>query len=96
MPQYLSHKLWAAGVGLALLASPLAAHSPQIVPPEASQSIAPGQQARTARPQPFDWRANRPAPASIQPARLSQAAPGRGSYICTAAGSGRMSRCVAR
>ncbi|MBF9046944.1 hypothetical protein LSUCC0031_07445 [Rhodobacterales bacterium LSUCC0031] len=97
MAQHHRWAIWAAGLGLVVMASPLAAHVPQIVPPGDSTIAAPAAQARTARPMQFDWRANRHTPSRNNHTPSStKAAPGRGSYICTAAGFGQMSRCVAR
>lgn len=46
----------------------------------------------------FDWLANRPDPTAREMRRATgqMRAPGRGSYICSAAGFGEMSRCTER
>jgi len=84
-------------LALAFVTMPLAAHSPQIVTQQAARAAPAVPQVPTTAPMRFDWRAKRATPAaSSQPARRATAAPGRGSYICSAAGSGQMSHCVAR
>lgn len=93
MLQGLHRAICAMGLGLALTlpAAPLAAHAPQITPQQAQQTAPLTGQVR------FDWRANRPA-APAGPLRAGRFGPakGRGSYICSPAGSGQMSRCHAR
>lgn len=93
MLERLRRAICATGLGLALTlpAAPLAAHAPQITAQQAQQPAHAPRQLR------FDWRANRPA----APARSLRAghfgpAKGRGSYICSPAGFGQMSRCHAR
>jgi hypothetical protein len=83
---------------LMTMLTPAAAHSPR--PVEATSTPAPPPPLRQATGQPrhFDWLANRPDPA-LRAERATgghMRAPGRGSYICSAAGFGEMSRCTER
>ncbi|WP_439138570.1 hypothetical protein [Roseicyclus sp.] len=97
MQHHLRRAIVAASFALGVMASPLVAHSPQIPPPQAQQTAPAAPQMRSDRAIRFDWQANRPAAtARATTTARSRGAPGRGSYICTAAGFGQMSRCVAR
>lgn len=97
MLHHLRRAIGAAGLVLVIATGPLAAHSPETPPQQAQKTASATPHLRSQRAIRFDWHANRTtaAPHSTTATR-SRSAPGRGSYICTAAGSGQMSRCVAR
>ena len=87
-----------AALCLAVMAlqSAALAHSPR--PPEAGATQAPPPRQGGGRPLQFDWLANRPDPAARapRPSARQMRAPGHGTYICSAAGFGAMSRCTER
>lgn len=80
------------------LETPAKAHSPRPVEPATAQAPPPPPRPQGARPMQFDWLANRPDPTAREMRRATgqMRAPGRGSYICSAAGFGEMSRCTER
>ena len=90
--------LLALGVVLFPLVTPAMAHSPRTENQASIQAAATAIRDRGQARVQFNWLANRPdrARAVAQPAARQARVPGRGSYICSAAGFGEMSRCVER
>jgi hypothetical protein len=88
----------ALGVLLMSVTTPAAAHSPRSETATVVQAAAIAIRDRGQAPVRFDWMANRPDQArrAAQPAPGQTRVPGRGGYICSAAGFGEMSRCVER
>lgn len=97
--------IWFVIMGIVATTQPGQAHSPSPVGKGETAAVigavmapAPPARNRASRPMAFDWRANRPDPAlqAARPSRNALRAPGHGSYICSAAGFGTMSRCTER
>lgn len=89
---------FALGVLMMSVTTPAAAHSPRSETETVVQAAATAIRVRGQAPVRFDWLANRPDQArrALRPASGSARVPGNGSYICSAAGFGEMSRCVER